>query len=78
MNNKTIIIWLGIALVTAIAVLEVFDLHPGLTLGRYSISWRGLKHTGVASYDMVLTANGRPISQFSQYQCGPVLVMTKP
>ena len=78
MNNKIIAICLGIALVTAIAVVEAFDLHPHVSISRCSVIWRGFRHLGFASSHVIVTSNGRPIKTFSQYQYGPVLVMIGP
>lgn len=77
MNNKSTIILLGVILFTAIAVLEVSNLHPHLAIDRFSISWSGIRHMGFASYNAVLTDHGKQ-RPFSQYHYGPVLIMIKP
>jgi hypothetical protein len=43
MENKRIIIWGVITLLTVILALEVFGVHPHFKIGRYQVHWDGYR-----------------------------------
>src|SRR5208282_249811 len=45
MKTKIIIVWSVIALLTIVAVLEVFDLHPHIEYGHHRVLWSGFGNT---------------------------------
>jgi hypothetical protein len=71
MKNKRVIIWSVITLLTIIAVLDVFHLHPHFIVGKHDIYWSGFIHP-LGSGSVAL--DGRPTLKI--YQLGPVAIIT--
>jgi hypothetical protein len=75
MKKKRIIIGSVIALLTVIAVLEVFDLHPQVSIGRTEVIWSGFSQVTDKSLTFFFTAvvskaDGTVVGRI--YNCGPV------
>jgi hypothetical protein len=74
MKKKRIIIWSIITLLTIVAVLEIFDLHPSLQVGSWNFYWSGVSH--MAFYSSPMTASGGFIQgQWHIYGLGPIFVL---
>jgi hypothetical protein len=70
MNKKRVIIWSVITLLTIMAVLEIFDLHPNIIVGHHKIVWSGFRN-------MIPSGSGAIDGhQFRIFQMGPVAVVT--
>ena len=58
MKKKRIIVWSAITLLAVIAVLEVFDLHPQFSVGRFHSIWVGVRHMDFSSETDTVSASG--------------------
>ena len=73
MKKKAIIIWTGIALLTAIAVVEIFDFHPSINIGQYQVRWAGVSHMRFTSVDGANMIKGR-VGKITVHSFGPIIV----
>ena len=76
MKKQRIIIWSVITLLTVIAALEVFDLHPSLQAGRWRVCWSGVSH--MAFHSSPISGNGVLFQGHGHiYQLGPILILNQ-
>jgi hypothetical protein len=72
MKKKRIIIWSVITLLTVMAVLEIFSLHPHISVGRHRVGWTSLRNIGhFGSHN--LTTDG---AKYNIFWLGPVVIIT--
>ena len=74
MKKKRVIIWSVITLLTIIAVLEVFDLHPSIRFGQYDVRWSGIRHMGFTAGDASVSSPDIN-AKFRVYEFGPFMVL---
>jgi hypothetical protein len=72
MKKKSIIIWSVITLLTVMAVLEIFSLHPHISVGRHGVVWTSLRNIGHFG-SRNLTADG---TKYDVLWLGPVMILT--
>jgi hypothetical protein len=71
MKKKRVIIWSVITLLTIMAVLEVFDLHPRIYIGHSKVVWSGFRHMiGFTTIDGSMDGG-----KFKIYELGPVSIV---
>jgi hypothetical protein len=56
-----------------VALLEVFDLHPEFSVGRFHSIWVGVRHMDFVSGKTVLVRAGKKVIQ-RNYDVGPVKI----
>jgi hypothetical protein len=56
-----------------VALLEVFDLHPEFSVGRFHSIWVGVRHMNFVSGKTVLVRGGKKVIQ-RDYDVGPVKI----
>ena len=71
MKKKRVIIWSVITLLTIMAVLEIFDLHPQLYFGHHRVYWSGFRHMiGFTTIDGSMDGQ-----KFRMIELGPVSII---
>lgn len=76
MKKKRIAIGIAIALVAVIALLEVFNWHPGFAIGRYQIRWEGVRHMRFHSVKVTNTIGDRQ-ERLTIHIFGPITIVAK-
>jgi hypothetical protein len=56
-----------------VALLQVFDLHPEFSIGKFHSIWVGVKHMDFVSGKTVLVRGGKKVIQ-RDYDVGPVKI----
>jgi hypothetical protein len=56
-----------------VALLEVFDLHPEFSVGKFHSIWVGVRHMNFVSGKTVLVRGGKKVIQ-RDYDVGPVKI----
>jgi hypothetical protein len=82
MKKKSKVFWFVIVLLTVIAVMEIFDLHPSISIGKTDITWTGFRHMSLlfshgeetASVGAIGAKNGKLYRKCYMRFIGPVTI----
>lgn len=77
MKRKSKIIQFAIVLAffgAIVALLEVFNLHPQLSIGKFHSNWVGVRHMNFESGVMTVPVSGGQKIIQRDYGIGPVLI----
>lgn len=82
MKKHRVKIGILISIVSVIAVLEIYDLHPSISIGRTDITWTGFRHMSLlfthgeetASVGAIGAKNGKLYRKCYMRFFGPVTI----